>query len=256
MSNQKFESQFNFRCPFCNFSDLITIGVPEFNFNVERMSELYSEDNVEFICPSCEADFYGDIVCTSSSCEISISDPVEFTMVGDPPMFGSDPAAAYDPPEHPYELFEETVERCLQVSELEFRPLNDPQFLKRMAFTTIITALETYLSDELLSKLKSDNAALSNLLSKDSHFAGLKVSLSQIIGRPDFVYNYVRPMIQEISFHNLPRADVIYKSALGVTLQIDNGVWARLNSDIKVRHDCVHRNGNNADGERRNDLTL
>jgi hypothetical protein len=139
---------------------------------------------------------------------------------------------------------------------MEFDAKNDPQFLKRMAFTTIVTALETYLADTLLSRLKYDKTALQNLIIKDRQFSTMKIPLPELIGTSDFALQHVRRTIQEIPFHNLPRADVLYKSALGVSLRMNEDVWARLNSDMQVRHDCVHRNGHDSDGGRRDDITL
>lgn len=256
MSFQRFESVFNFRCPQCGYSDLLELPVPQFNFNVERMSDLCSEDQIEFACPSCETEFSGDVTCTSASCEIAISEPSPFTMVGDPPMFSADPEEAYEPPWDPFSLFQETIQRCLTVADMGFDAKNDPQFLKRMAFTTIVTALETYLSDTLLNAIKADNAALGSLIAKDRHFAAMKIPLSELVNCPDFASRHVRKSIQEIPFHNLPRADVIYKSALGISLRSDENRWVRLNEDMRIRHDCVHRNGHDSDGERRDDITF
>ena len=255
MSFQRFESVFNFRCPQCGHSDLLKLPVPQFNFNVERMSDLHSEDQIEFECPSCETEFAGDVTCTSASCEIAISEPSAFTMIGDPPMFSADPEEAYEPPTDPFSLFQETTQRCLIVADMEFDARNDPQFLKRMAFTTIVTALETYLSDSLLNEIKANNAALGSLIAKDRHFAAMKIPLADLVNSPDFASLHVRKSIQEIPFHNLPRADVIYKSALGISLRSDEDRWKRLNEDMRIRHDCVHRNGHNSDGERREDIT-
>lgn len=256
MTYQRFESQFHFRCPVCGDSDILNLPVPEFNFNVERMSDLYSEDQVEFSCPSCDYEFSGDVVCTSYSCEISILEPTEFTISGDPPMFNTDAEAAYEPPPNPYALFVETTDRCLIVAELDFDAKNDLQFLKRMAFTTIVTALETYLADTLLNKLRDDQTALTSLILNDRHFAGMRIGLPDLVGKPDFASQHVRSAIQEIPFHNLPRADSLYKSATGFSLRFNNDIWTRLNADMRVRHDCVHRNGHDSEGVRRDDITL
>lgn len=256
MSSQHFESVFNFRCPQCGHSDFLELPVPQFNFNVERMSDLYSEDQIEFECPSCDTEFAGDVTCTSASCEIVVFEPSAFTMSGDPPMFSADPEDAYEPPSDPFSLFLETIQRCLIVADMQFDAKNDPQFLKRMAFTTIVTALETYLSDSLQNAIKESNAALGNLIAKDRHFAAMKIPLADLVNSPDFASHHVRRSIQEIPFHNLPRADVIYKSALGISLRSDEERWIRLNEDMRIRHDCVHRNGHDSDGDRRDDITF
>lgn len=255
MSPQRFESHFHFRCPQCGSTDILAIEVPEFNFNVERMSDLYAEDQVEFVCPSCEYEFAGDVVCTPSYCEITVDEPTPFTMTGDPPMFSADPADAYDPPSDPYALLAETIDRCLVVAEMEFEARNDPQFLQRMALTTIVTALETFLSDTFLNLIKGDQAALGNLVARDGHFSAMKIPLFNLVGKPDFASLHVRRAIQEIPFHNLPRVEVLYKAAIGLSLSSDEFLWARLNSLMKVRHDCVHRNGHTAEGERRDNIT-
>ena len=107
-----------------------------------------------------------------------------------------------------------------------------------------------------MNKLRDDQGALANLIQKDRHFAGMRIRLPDLVGKPDFASQHVRRAIQEIPFHNLPRADGLYKSAAGFSLRFNDDIWTRLNADMRVRHDCVHRNGHDSDGVRRDDITL
>lgn len=54
--------------------------------------------------------------------------------------------------------------------------------------------------------------------------------------------------MREIIYHHLPRVKNIYKS----TLDIDLGNISELMECISIRHDIVHRNGKDKDGNLQN----
>ena len=88
---QKFESTILFICPECKKESNVDVVVPEFSWaSVDRASDLWSEDDIDFICPNCEEEFYGSATCYSSGCTITLDD-YDKTYQGDFPMYGPDP---------------------------------------------------------------------------------------------------------------------------------------------------------------------
>lgn len=75
-----------------------------------------------------------------------------------------------------------------------------------------------------------------------------KFTLAEISKDPAFVQGKVRSYLRGILYHNLRKVDVLYRIALGVRLldlAADKDFLFRL---VNLRHDCVHRNGNDPDG--------
>jgi predicted RNA-binding Zn-ribbon protein involved in translation (DUF1610 family) len=255
MMEQRFSSTVNFRCPQCGASDWIEVDVPEFDFSVDRMSDLYSEGEVVIVCPSCEAELFGRATCSTSGCEITINDPYDVEYFGDTPLYGEDPFDVYEPPSNPQALFEETIIRSLQLANIGFEAKNDPQFLNRTAFVTVITALEAFLADTIITRIKSDRETLKKIVSLDTEWSREKVTVADIAKSNDLLYEFALSKLRETNFHNLNRVAGFYANAFGINIRADSGLWGRLLKHIQARHDCVHRNGYDFDGTRRDDFT-
>lgn len=254
MDYQRFISSFHLRCPACGESDIIDVDVPEFDFSVERMSDLYSEGEIELSCSSCETQFYGHVFCTNHGCSAKIEYDPPFEIDGDVPMFGEDPFDSYDPPSNPYALFVETADRCMILASVDIGAKNDPQFVKRTAFVTLITALEAYLSDTLLTSVRRDKAALINLIDAESDWGKEKIRISEIAQIADFASDFVTKKLISTNFHDLNKAADLYHKSLALNLRFDQSLWKRLLTYVAARHDCVHRNGFDLDGIRREDF--
>src|SRR5690348_14798772 len=79
-----------------------------------------------------------------------------------------------------------------------------------------------------------------------------KFTLAEISKTPDLVKLKVRRYIRDVRWHNLAKADVLYKMALKIDLFniLGNDRKDKLFEAIRLRHDCVHRNGFDVDGKR------
>jgi hypothetical protein len=94
---------------------------------------------------------------------------------------------------------------------------------------------------------------MTRLMAEDKDLAKERFSLADIAARPDLVEQTVREYLRSILYHNLAKVDFLYKSAMQfriLDLPVDKD---RLFQAIKYRHDCVHRNGFDAEG---NELTI
>ena len=117
-----------------------------------------------------------------------------------------------------------------------------------MGFSHQVTALEAYLGDTLINEVLGDADALQRLIVKADELVDAKFTLAQIASSPDLVKSTVRSYLRGILYHNLPKVDVLYDIALGfriLTLVQDK---ASLFKAVSYRHDCVHRNGFDKDG--------
>lgn len=79
-------------------------------------------------------------------------------------------------------------------------------------------------------------------------FENIKISIADIYKNTENIELRIKKTLREIIYHHLPRVKNIYKS----TLDIDLGNISELMECISIRHDIVHRNGKDKDGNLQN----
>ena len=250
---QRFETSVYFRCPLCGSSDILQIEVPEFDFNVERFSELSSEGQVDFICPSCENEFSGFAQCNSSECVITLNKPEGIMIHGDTPFY-SPPEddgfwVNYVPPESPFSIFTATIENCFTLLKLKIElTQEDKLVVNRMVFIQIFSAFEAYLSDTLIKNVVGDLDRIKKLVSKDREISKIKFSLQELIDNENIINSTVKQYLVSIIYHNLNKVNFLYKVCIGIEIVTSKSDWEFLLKGVEYRHDCIHRNGYTKDG--------
>lgn len=121
--------------------------------------------------------------------------------------------------------------------------------LNRMIFSHQITALEAYLGDTLINAVMSDTGAIQRLIERNDDLMKERFSLVEISKEPALVERKVREYLRSILYHNLSKVDVLYDIALGIRILNESKDKASMFKAVTLRHDCVHRNGFNKDGE-------
>jgi hypothetical protein len=121
--------------------------------------------------------------------------------------------------------------------------------LNRMVFSHQVTALEAYLGDTLLNAVLGDKAAMDRLMAADTDLLQEKFTLAEIAGDSNLVEKKIREHLRSILYHNLAKVDFVYNAALQVKILNLISDKPRLFKAIKLRHDCVHRNGFDKDGK-------
>jgi hypothetical protein len=121
--------------------------------------------------------------------------------------------------------------------------------LNRMVFSHHVTALEAYLGDTLLKAVLGDKVAMDRLMAADTDLRQEKFTLAEIAADTNLVEKKIREHLRSILYHNLAKVDFVYNTAL--QLKILNLISDKpsLFKAIKLRHDCVHRNGFDMDGK-------
>lgn len=121
--------------------------------------------------------------------------------------------------------------------------------VNRLVFSHMVTALEAYLGDTLLNVVASDAVAMQQLIDSDDELSKQKFTLAEIRKEPGLVERKVREHLRAILYHNLAKVDVIYGIALGIRILDLTDKKADLFQAVRLRHDCVHRNGFDKDGQ-------
>lgn len=120
--------------------------------------------------------------------------------------------------------------------------------VNRLIFSHQITAMEAYLADRLIKEIESDADAFRRLLDQDADLSKEKFTLAEIAKDPALVERKAREHLRSILYHNLAKVGVLYNIALGIRILDLAKDRSSLFRAVMLRHDCVHRNGFDKDG--------
>lgn len=123
----------------------------------------------------------------------------------------------------------------------------DNATLVRMLFASIITAMETYLSDTLKKQVLSREAIKQRFVRNHDGFKDKKFSVATIFDKLSTLKDEIVAEIDKLNFHNLDRIPGLYKSVLDT--EFPSHLLAELRLAVDSRHDIVHRNGKNTLGK-------
>lgn len=115
----------------------------------------------------------------------------------------------------------------------------------RLLFVNVITAIETFLSDAFISKVMGTRKYFEAFVKTNPDFKQQKFALSEILDAMDQLESTVKTHLLEVVWHNLKRVSEMYKATLSVDFPSELGDIYRA---ILKRHDIVHRNGKDKDG--------
>lgn len=121
--------------------------------------------------------------------------------------------------------------------------------VNRLVFSHQVTALEAYLGDTLKNEVFRDRQAMQRLIDKDADLKIQKFTLAEIAKDPQLIERIVREHLRGIMYHNLPKVDVLYRIALEFRILNLAADKDSLFAAVLLRHDCVHRNGSDKDGQ-------
>lgn len=127
----------------------------------------------------------------------------------------------------------------------------------RMLFTTLYSIVEAYLSDSIIGSALMDVPVQRRLIKlKELDLHDKQLSLDTVLENPNVVRDMLRAVLQKFSFHKLVPVSRISEVAFGKPiLPRDQGDRALAVDSVQKRHDCVHRNGFDTEGNQHADIT-
>lgn len=160
----------------------------------------------------------------------------------------------YSVPDDPFTIFMDSYHHTGDLLA-DHGSENGSHLVNRLIFSHQITAMEAYLADRLINEIESDADAFRRLLDEDVDLSKQKFTLAEISRDPALVGGKVREHLRSIQYHNLAKVDVLYNMALGIRILDLVEDTSRLFKAVMLRHDCVHRNGFDKDGNEIKDFT-
>lgn len=149
-------------------------------------------------------------------------------------------------------LNQETVlhSSCLE-SVLEIQSLSASQpgnaSLQRMCYSSLITAMEAYLGDILKREIFSRHRVKQRFVASYEPFTKQRFNLSDIYNQLLRIDIEIKDALDRLSLHKIDTAKNIFRNLWETTFPVE--LLPSLGAAVKRRHDIVHRNGKNTEGE-------
>lgn len=147
---------------------------------------------------------------------------------------------------------QETQPHCFsRLSIEEIKRLSDTQSdnpsLQRMCYSSIITAMEAYLGDILKREIFSRPAVKQLFVASYEPFRKQKLLLSDLYAKLSVIDAEIKDALDGLSLHKIETAKNIFSSTL--LTEFPESLLPFLGAAVKRRHDIVHRNGKDTEGE-------
>mgnify|MGYP007011822886 CR=1 FL=1 len=249
---QDFVTHIQWHCPACAHLNDQEISVPELNFAAEKSSDMTVNDAAALECEGCDTVYGGQVWVYPSGVEFEIEEPYEFSVQGDMPMYGPDDD--YEPPTDPHSIARESFHQLAKMVGTA-APETDPQFTNRLVFSGAVSSLEAYLGDTLINAVRNEADVRDELLKNNAKLGSLSISAAELASTPNALNQRVVSELRNILFHNLEVVNVLYRDAFGIRLFPSNSERDILFPAMLKRHDCVHRNGCDRDGNKITEFT-
>lgn len=143
----------------------------------------------------------------------------------------------------PLLFFTQRLNEVDSLKALDVEPQQQP-LLFQLLYSSLITALETYLEDTMSFWVTVDNKVLRKFVVNCQEFKKQKLQLSEIFDRMDALQDEVDNYLQQLIWHRLDKVIPLISDSL----DIDRPPIEKLMQHILLRHDIVHRSGKDKDG--------
>lgn len=241
--------EFDCQKPGCDGVVSETIWLSEPDYSAERMSDGDAIEDHDLACPECGADYeietvngLGGHYATLAGETISME--IEYEPDSDD---YEDFLLRYEPGNDPQAAFASAQNELLGLLTV-YQPRADAA-LSRMIFSQFIAVMEAYLSDKVLQLATTQPEIKRRLAAKAGFVQNQNLKLSEVLLDPAKAENLFKIGLQSLLYHDLEKVEKLYSIAFHAAFwPTDTAIKGRLEAAVRIRHDCVHRNGMDMSG--------
>lgn len=228
----------SYECPQCGHINKDIFSVPAPDLSAETHHDSINQDFSDTICEGCEQEFnviltngfyggYGEIEDVDSIIDVTENIPGEDEEYYDKLLFK--------------ETHSDTEKTIEAIEEL---PQEIKDNLYRLLYANIISKLEAFLCDTIVSYVLSCDAHKRRFVQKYEPMATQKFQMSAIYAKYDSLDKIIKGSLTSIVYHDIELVRKLYKNVADIELPNTKSI----EDAIKIRHDIVHRNGKDKEG--------
>ena len=227
-----------YECPHCGHTNKDTFSVPEPDLTAETHHDSINQDYSDAICEKCEQEYnvimtngyyggYGEIEEVDSIIEVDENIPGEDDEYFDKLLFK--------------ETHSDTEKTIEAIEEL---PQKIKDNLYRLLYANIISKMEAFLCDTIVNYVLSCEAHKRRFVQKYEPLATQKFQMSAIYAKYENLDKIIKGALTSIVYHDIELVKKLYKNVVDIELPYTKAI----EDAIQIRHDIVHRNGKDKDG--------
>lgn len=227
--------------------------IPYPNLQAEKQSDITQTENFEIYCHNCGSSYEGSITNDSAHISVELDGHEDLDIeveIPDHYYDEDDPFEDYDPPDDPHSVAQEALGQLEAMIGLP-SPATDPQFTNRLLFSGAVSCFEAYLGDTLINAVKSHETVRDEVLKANTKLGEIKFSAADLAKDPNIISKRIITELRIVLYHNLKIVTALYQDAFGIHLMPSKEQRDVLFPAMRDRHDCVHRNGRDQDGNTR-----
>lgn len=230
-----------FTCPECGEDvESEALSVPSPDFAAENNSDSMNYDDYEVVCEHCGRSFQATIYNAMYGGEVEVEDVDDVTV--------EEEYSEADEDYYDRLLYQETHTETEQaIDAIEEIPGEVKSNLYRLLYANLISKMEVFLCDTIVQQVLSSDATKKKFLQTYTPLADQQFPMKAIYAKYDALDTIIRNALTSIVYHDLKLVRKLYVNTLDVTIPENKDI----EEAIQIRHDIVHRNGKDKDGNLR-----
>lgn len=223
------------------------LDVSEPDFSAERMSDGDAIEDHDVCCPECDAEYEVETWSSFGGVTAHVGgDDIDAETRYEPDY--DDYLLSYVPASNTEADYISARDDLIEL--LDDHGGDPDGILNRMIYSQIVAIMEAYLSDKVLRLVTDHQEIKTRVVAGADFIKDQKLSVGEVLADPAKAETQFRLGLQKILYHDLTKVEKIYKVALkNDAFPSDAHTKQVLEDAVKIRHDCVHRNGRNMNGD-------
>lgn len=138
-----------------------------------------------------------------------------------------------------YQEFQQSIAKIKQLLEIKTWDLE--QYFINLLYASVITSLETYLSDCFKLNIFTDDIYMQRFVETFEPYQKEEIYYKDIYKQYENIDKKIKSSLENLMYHNLQKIRKIYKNTFNIS------IWniTNLEEIVLIRHDLVHRNWKN-----------
>lgn len=231
----------SFVCP-CGAVVEKTICCAGPNFSAERYRDSFQESWETLVCDACTKDFETHILCSIYETSVEIDGAIDLTWEVQPEGDSEDLIWEIESTKQ-LEIYKKVTRDIVILLRMD-HPEETQATLNNMLYAQVVTSVEAYLSGIFIHTVVNSEELIRRLVESDPELAKRRFSLGEIFTQWENLKVMVARYLKDLIFHDIKKIKPMYRSVL----DIDFGDVGWLFEAVLLRHDCVHRNGFDKEG--------
>ncbi len=230
----------SFVCPCGAFvEEIVSADGPD--LMAERHRDSYRESWETLVCDGCSKDFEVHVQSAIFETTVSVAGAVDLSWEVLPELCDVEVWEIESTKQ--LEMYKKVTKDIVALLSIDV-PNETQSTLHNMLYAQVVTAVEAYLSGIFIHTVISSEELIRKLVESDPELAKRQFSLKEIFTQWAELKILVARYLKDLIFHDIKKIKPMYQSVLG----IDFGDVSWLFKAVLIRHDCVHRNGFDKDG--------